>query len=195
MTTRDPVCGKEVDALRARAVGIWGGRTYYFCSPEHKAEFAGNPAAYGELGAREPTARAVPLSSGRTPTPALGRAATPATGRAATPSAGRAATPSSGRSTPAPREPGSGGARELSRTNDPATDPATDPTIGAPRMSVGSGGSERLDAAGSPDHGEGAVDADGSVEHGAPVRGAAWKLILVCALALGAGLVVFLLRH
>jgi YHS domain-containing protein len=53
--SRDPVCGQDVDSLRARAVGIWGGRTYYFCSPEHKAEFARNPAAFGEQGAREPT--------------------------------------------------------------------------------------------------------------------------------------------
>ena len=37
--TRDPVCGKEVDTLRARAVGIFGGATYYFCSAECKAKF------------------------------------------------------------------------------------------------------------------------------------------------------------
>jgi YHS domain-containing protein len=36
----DPVCGKQVDALRARAIGIFGGVTYYFCSPECKAGFA-----------------------------------------------------------------------------------------------------------------------------------------------------------
>lgn len=35
----DPVCGKEVDKLRARAVGIFGGVTYYFCSAECKAQF------------------------------------------------------------------------------------------------------------------------------------------------------------
>ena len=37
--TKDPVCGKEVDPLRARAVGIFGGTTYYFCSAECKARF------------------------------------------------------------------------------------------------------------------------------------------------------------
>jgi YHS domain-containing protein len=35
----DPVCGKEVDPLRARAVGIFGGVTYYFCSAECKTRF------------------------------------------------------------------------------------------------------------------------------------------------------------
>lgn len=39
MTSKDPTCGKEVDHLRARAVGIFGGATYYFCSPECKAQF------------------------------------------------------------------------------------------------------------------------------------------------------------
>ena len=36
---RDPVCGKAVDPLRARAVGIYGGTTQYFCSPECKASY------------------------------------------------------------------------------------------------------------------------------------------------------------
>ncbi len=36
---KDPICGKEVDPLRARAVGIFGGVTYYFCSQECKARF------------------------------------------------------------------------------------------------------------------------------------------------------------
>src|SRR4029079_9237187 len=36
---RDPVCGKTVDPLRARAVGIYGGVTHYFCSAECKARF------------------------------------------------------------------------------------------------------------------------------------------------------------
>jgi YHS domain-containing protein len=36
---KDPICGKEVDTLRARAVGIFGGVTYYFCSQECKAKF------------------------------------------------------------------------------------------------------------------------------------------------------------
>jgi YHS domain-containing protein len=37
--TKDPVCGKEVDPLRARAVGIYGGVTYYFCSQDCKGKF------------------------------------------------------------------------------------------------------------------------------------------------------------
>jgi YHS domain-containing protein len=36
---KDPICGKDVDTLRARAVGIFGGATYYFCSQECKAKF------------------------------------------------------------------------------------------------------------------------------------------------------------
>ena len=47
---KDPICGKDVDTLRARAVGIFGGVTYYFCSQECKAKYvdprqAGAPAA------------------------------------------------------------------------------------------------------------------------------------------------------
>jgi YHS domain-containing protein len=36
----DPVCGKPVDPLRARAVGIYAGITRYFCSQECKAKFS-----------------------------------------------------------------------------------------------------------------------------------------------------------
>ncbi len=38
-TVKDPICGKDVDTLRARAVGIFGGVTYYFCSQECKSKF------------------------------------------------------------------------------------------------------------------------------------------------------------
>ncbi len=36
---KDPICGKDVDTLRARAVAIFGGVTYYFCSFDCKAKF------------------------------------------------------------------------------------------------------------------------------------------------------------
>ncbi|HEY2744268.1 MAG TPA: hypothetical protein VGL86_06585 [Polyangia bacterium] len=36
---KDPICGKDVDTLRARAVGIFGGVTHYFCSQECKSKF------------------------------------------------------------------------------------------------------------------------------------------------------------
>ena len=72
---RDPVCGQPVDPLRARAVGIWGARTYYFCSPEHKAEFGRNPAAY--LGASPRTSTPVTPAAAPTPTPARRRLLTP----------------------------------------------------------------------------------------------------------------------
>lgn len=38
----DPVCGRPVDPLRARAVGIFNGVTHYFCSQECKTQF-GDP--------------------------------------------------------------------------------------------------------------------------------------------------------
>ncbi|MGZ3407992.1 MAG: YHS domain-containing protein [Polyangia bacterium] len=36
---KDPICGKDVDTLRARAVAIYGGVTYYFCSADCKAKY------------------------------------------------------------------------------------------------------------------------------------------------------------
>jgi YHS domain-containing protein len=42
---RDPVCGKEVDALRAPAVAIVGEEIRYFCCAAHKEEFLRAPAA------------------------------------------------------------------------------------------------------------------------------------------------------
>jgi YHS domain-containing protein len=56
---KDPVCGKEVDTLRARAVGIFGGVTYYFCSAECKSKFKDprrvprEPTAQGKLAEAE----------------------------------------------------------------------------------------------------------------------------------------------
>jgi Cu+-exporting ATPase len=44
---RDPVCGATVDRLRARAVAIVAGRTFYFCCGEHRALFVQNPTHYG----------------------------------------------------------------------------------------------------------------------------------------------------
>ncbi len=38
-TAVDPVCGKEVDVLRARAVGIFGGVTFFFCSSACKSRY------------------------------------------------------------------------------------------------------------------------------------------------------------
>ena len=68
MSARDPVCGQEVDMLRARAVAIVDGQTWYFCSAEHKETFlrdrtqrAASPAAPVSA----PVAVAVPLGSRR----------------------------------------------------------------------------------------------------------------------------------
>jgi YHS domain-containing protein len=63
-TVKDPVCGKEVDTLRARAVGIFGGVTYYFCSAECKSKFKDprkvprEPTANGKLAQAERAERA-----------------------------------------------------------------------------------------------------------------------------------------
>jgi YHS domain-containing protein len=50
---KDPICGKAVDTLRARAVGIFGGVTYYFCSAECKAKFVDPRQAARELDVAE----------------------------------------------------------------------------------------------------------------------------------------------
>ncbi|HWE28016.1 MAG TPA: YHS domain-containing protein [Polyangia bacterium] len=54
---KDPICGKDVDTLRARAVGIFGGVTYYFCSQQCKGKFVdpragATPAPLRETGER-----------------------------------------------------------------------------------------------------------------------------------------------
>jgi YHS domain-containing protein len=51
---KDPICGKDVDTLRARAVGIFGGVTYYFCSQECKAKYVDPRQSAAE--GRQPTA-------------------------------------------------------------------------------------------------------------------------------------------
>ena len=48
---KDPICGKDVDTLRARAVGIFGGVTYYFCSAECKAKYVDPRKSDGGAGA------------------------------------------------------------------------------------------------------------------------------------------------
>jgi YHS domain-containing protein len=63
---QDPICGKQVDTLRARAVGIFGGVTYYFCSAECKSKFkdprqGSGPAPVVERRKPEP-ARGEPLA-------------------------------------------------------------------------------------------------------------------------------------
>jgi YHS domain-containing protein len=41
----DPVCGKEVDPASAKS-SVHRGRLYFFCSPEHRAEFGAAPDRY-----------------------------------------------------------------------------------------------------------------------------------------------------
>jgi YHS domain-containing protein len=55
---RDPVCGMALDEDRAKAAGLtrqYGGKTWYFCSPEDMAKFDKNPQKYANgSGAVEP---------------------------------------------------------------------------------------------------------------------------------------------
>jgi YHS domain-containing protein len=54
---RDPICGKELDPLRASAVALVDGSFVYFCSVEHRAAFA-----RGELPAQPPAPVPAPAS-------------------------------------------------------------------------------------------------------------------------------------
>jgi YHS domain-containing protein len=72
---KDPICGKEVDTLRARAVGIFGGVTHYFCSAECKAKYrdprqqASADWTGPERRVAEPAPRAPDLGAIATPEP------------------------------------------------------------------------------------------------------------------------------
>lgn len=46
MTAIDPVCMMRVDEKTARFKSEFGGSTYYFCSPQCKKTFDGNPQRY-----------------------------------------------------------------------------------------------------------------------------------------------------
>ena len=43
---KDPVCGMSVDPGKAAGNSNYGGKTYYFCSPDCKKKFDMNPAQY-----------------------------------------------------------------------------------------------------------------------------------------------------
>jgi YHS domain-containing protein len=93
-TVKDPICGKDVDTLRARAVGIYGGVTYYFCSKECKEKYVdprkapreaastpavAKPAPAPKLVAKAPPARKDPTPAPKKdPTPAPKKDPTPA---------------------------------------------------------------------------------------------------------------------
>ena len=46
MSTRDPVCGMEVEPAAAAASRVHGGKTYFFCAPGCAAAFEKNPEKY-----------------------------------------------------------------------------------------------------------------------------------------------------
>ena len=66
---RDPVCGMALDEDRAKAAGLtrqFGGKSWYFCSPEDMAKFDKNPQKYASgNGAIEPMT--MPHGSGAMP--------------------------------------------------------------------------------------------------------------------------------
>jgi len=57
---KDPICGKDVDTLRARAVGIFGGVTHYFCSQECKSKYVDPRKAVPDTPPRETGERRQP---------------------------------------------------------------------------------------------------------------------------------------
>lgn len=44
---KDPVCGMTVDEKTSKLKSEHDGITFYFCSPQCKATFDGNPHKYG----------------------------------------------------------------------------------------------------------------------------------------------------
>ncbi|MBF8266946.1 MAG: hypothetical protein HW388_454 [Dehalococcoidia bacterium] len=47
---KDPVCGMEVDPKKAAATFAHMGKTYYFCAPGCKVDFAKDPDKYLKSG-------------------------------------------------------------------------------------------------------------------------------------------------
>jgi YHS domain-containing protein len=57
VTEIDPVCGLEIDADRARELGLsleYEGRTYAFCTPPCMNGFLQHPTAYAAAGRSAP---------------------------------------------------------------------------------------------------------------------------------------------
>jgi P-type Cu+ transporter len=44
----DPVCGMQVDPVKAAGSSEYQGQTYYFCSKGCKAKFDANPGQYAK---------------------------------------------------------------------------------------------------------------------------------------------------
>ncbi len=60
---KDPVCGMALDEEKARGVGLtreYGGKSYFFCSPEDMVKFNKEPRRYSGAGAVTPTTSADP---------------------------------------------------------------------------------------------------------------------------------------
>ncbi len=53
-TYEDPVCGMQVTADTKGGKSEYKGRTYYFCSTEHKQTFERNPEKYTQQKQKTP---------------------------------------------------------------------------------------------------------------------------------------------
>lgn len=49
-TSKDPVCGMDVDGAKAAGSSAYKGKTYYFCASGCKKAFDGNPERYVRKG-------------------------------------------------------------------------------------------------------------------------------------------------
>jgi YHS domain-containing protein len=67
---KDPICGKDVDTLRARAVGIFDGVTHYFCSAQCKERFGGKGATGAAAAPKKPVAAAAAAAAAEAETDA-----------------------------------------------------------------------------------------------------------------------------
>ncbi|MBI5488425.1 MAG: HAD family hydrolase [Deltaproteobacteria bacterium] len=74
-----PVCGKSVDALRAGAVGIYGGTFVYFCSDSCRATFGGRGSSAPPSAAEPPSAPVARPSAPSVPAPSAARSSVPST--------------------------------------------------------------------------------------------------------------------
>jgi Cu+-exporting ATPase len=51
----DPVCGMRMNPEESPAVTSYDGRSYYFCSDEHKAIFEADPEKYAAIARKAET--------------------------------------------------------------------------------------------------------------------------------------------
>ncbi len=52
-TVTDPVCGMQIEPMRAAGESTYQGTTYYFCSQECKDKFDKDPRKYADKAAQQ----------------------------------------------------------------------------------------------------------------------------------------------